>query len=273
MDKDIGDAVDAELFAGGESADSDRDALLAQYRVFVETSEALISRRQGVNTFFSFRELGYPRRRWTTLARRAIRRSGVRSSGRAGSRRSRALRRVAPTDEIVRAVEQGKVRRDHGARAPPARSFVHRGMGRPWIRSESRKIQVLYRNGGRHAACLRRTPGSSGRGRRLHARSLRDSESHQEWTSTKANGFRRKRRRRDKVASGGRWSRRRRPTASCNKRVLSRASSQAASGLATAASLPSSCCRPKLSCGTRFRPDQSSTSALTTSVGKVSPSL
>ncbi len=52
MDKDIGDAVDAELFAGGEPADGDRDALLAQYRLFVETSEALVSRRQGVNTFF-----------------------------------------------------------------------------------------------------------------------------------------------------------------------------------------------------------------------------
>lgn len=52
MDRETGDSVDTELFAGREPAENDRDALLAQYRVFVETSEALVSRRQGVNTFF-----------------------------------------------------------------------------------------------------------------------------------------------------------------------------------------------------------------------------
>ena len=52
MDSKTDDTVDAELFAGGEPTESDRDALLAQYQVFVQTSEALVSRRQGVNTFF-----------------------------------------------------------------------------------------------------------------------------------------------------------------------------------------------------------------------------
>ena len=33
-------------------AEYDLDTLLAQYRLFVETSEALVLRRQGVNTFF-----------------------------------------------------------------------------------------------------------------------------------------------------------------------------------------------------------------------------
>ena len=52
MDNEKADSVDAELFAGGEPTESDRDALLAQYQLFVQTSEALVSRRQGVNTFF-----------------------------------------------------------------------------------------------------------------------------------------------------------------------------------------------------------------------------
>ena len=44
--------VDDELFRGGEPTASDAEALLTQYRLFVETSEALVVRRQGVNTFF-----------------------------------------------------------------------------------------------------------------------------------------------------------------------------------------------------------------------------
>lgn len=45
-------SVDGELFRGGEPAAADSEALLTQYRLFVETSEALVVRRQGVNTFF-----------------------------------------------------------------------------------------------------------------------------------------------------------------------------------------------------------------------------
>ena len=54
MDSDsgTGNLVDTELFADGEPKDHDSEALLTQYRILVETSEALISRRQGVNTFF-----------------------------------------------------------------------------------------------------------------------------------------------------------------------------------------------------------------------------
>ena len=44
--------VDGELFAGGEPKSADTEALVAQYRLFVETSEALVLRRQRVNTFF-----------------------------------------------------------------------------------------------------------------------------------------------------------------------------------------------------------------------------
>lgn len=51
-DSDRHDAVEATLFADREPQDQDADALLAQYRILVETSEALVSRRQGVNTFF-----------------------------------------------------------------------------------------------------------------------------------------------------------------------------------------------------------------------------
>ena len=46
------ESIDHELFAGREQVDADPTALLAQYRLFVETSEALAARRQGVNTFF-----------------------------------------------------------------------------------------------------------------------------------------------------------------------------------------------------------------------------
>lgn len=46
------DTVDAILFASDEPKDEDADTLLAQYRTIVETSETLVSRRQGVNTFF-----------------------------------------------------------------------------------------------------------------------------------------------------------------------------------------------------------------------------
>ena len=46
------DAIDAELFANSEPKESEADALLTQYRMFVDTSEALVSRRQAVNTFF-----------------------------------------------------------------------------------------------------------------------------------------------------------------------------------------------------------------------------
>ena len=45
-------SVEHELFGGREPAASDSEALLAQYRLFVETSETLVVRRQGVNTFF-----------------------------------------------------------------------------------------------------------------------------------------------------------------------------------------------------------------------------
>ena len=45
-------SVDEELFARGEPSSADAEALLTQYRLFVETSEALVSRRQRVNTFF-----------------------------------------------------------------------------------------------------------------------------------------------------------------------------------------------------------------------------
>ena len=44
-------AVAAQLFAG-ELSDADKETLFGQYRMFVETSEALVVRRQGVNTFF-----------------------------------------------------------------------------------------------------------------------------------------------------------------------------------------------------------------------------
>ena len=46
------DTVEAHLFAGREPGEKDREALLAQYRMLVDTSESLISRRQGVNTFY-----------------------------------------------------------------------------------------------------------------------------------------------------------------------------------------------------------------------------
>ena len=45
-------AVEAQLFAGEQLGDADRETLFGQYRMFVETSEALVARRQGVNTFF-----------------------------------------------------------------------------------------------------------------------------------------------------------------------------------------------------------------------------
>ena len=45
-------AVEAQLFAGQELRDADKETLFGQYRMFVETSEALVARRQGVNTFF-----------------------------------------------------------------------------------------------------------------------------------------------------------------------------------------------------------------------------
>lgn len=45
-------SVDVELFRDGEPTPDDAEALLTQYRLFVETSEALSARRQGVNTFF-----------------------------------------------------------------------------------------------------------------------------------------------------------------------------------------------------------------------------
>lgn len=45
-------SVSVELFRNGEPAPDDAEALLTQYRLFVETSEALVVRRQVVNTFF-----------------------------------------------------------------------------------------------------------------------------------------------------------------------------------------------------------------------------
>ena len=45
-------SVEYELFRGREPSAPDSEALLAQYRLLVETSEALVVRRQGVNTFF-----------------------------------------------------------------------------------------------------------------------------------------------------------------------------------------------------------------------------
>ncbi len=45
-------SVEHELFRAKESSAADSEALLAQYRLLVETSEALVTRRQGVNTFF-----------------------------------------------------------------------------------------------------------------------------------------------------------------------------------------------------------------------------
>lgn len=45
-------AVERELFGDREPSEADSEALLAQYRLFVETSEALVVRRQRVNTDF-----------------------------------------------------------------------------------------------------------------------------------------------------------------------------------------------------------------------------
>ena len=45
-------SVEDELFGGREPAAADSEALLTQYRLFVETYETLHMRRQGVNTFF-----------------------------------------------------------------------------------------------------------------------------------------------------------------------------------------------------------------------------
>lgn len=45
-------SVEYELFHGREPSEADAEALLAQYRLLVGTSEALVVRRQGVNTFF-----------------------------------------------------------------------------------------------------------------------------------------------------------------------------------------------------------------------------
>lgn len=44
--------IEDTLFADGDTAAHDGDALLTQYRIFVESSEALVLRRQGVNNFF-----------------------------------------------------------------------------------------------------------------------------------------------------------------------------------------------------------------------------
>ena len=54
MENDDGrvDTVETDLFGSGQPTDADAEALLTQYRLFVETSETLGSRRQGVNTFF-----------------------------------------------------------------------------------------------------------------------------------------------------------------------------------------------------------------------------
>ena len=46
------DAVETQLFSGEVLTDADRETLFGQYRMFAETSEALVARRQGVNTFF-----------------------------------------------------------------------------------------------------------------------------------------------------------------------------------------------------------------------------
>ena len=45
-------SVEHELFRGREPSATDSEALLAQYQLLVETSEALVVRRQGVNAFF-----------------------------------------------------------------------------------------------------------------------------------------------------------------------------------------------------------------------------
>lgn len=45
-------SVEHELFRAAEPSAADSEALLAQYRLLVESSEALVMRRQGVNTFF-----------------------------------------------------------------------------------------------------------------------------------------------------------------------------------------------------------------------------
>lgn len=46
------DSTEHLLFGGQETGDGDAEALLTQYGIFVGTSEALSSRRQGVNAFF-----------------------------------------------------------------------------------------------------------------------------------------------------------------------------------------------------------------------------
>ncbi len=46
------DPLDEDLFAGREPEEGQAQALLEQYKLFVNTSEALVQRRRGVNTFF-----------------------------------------------------------------------------------------------------------------------------------------------------------------------------------------------------------------------------
>ena len=49
---EAGETVEATLFGEHREAEYDGESLLIQYRLFVETSEALVLRRQSVNTFF-----------------------------------------------------------------------------------------------------------------------------------------------------------------------------------------------------------------------------
>lgn len=46
------DSLDGDLFAEERTADTHLELLFEQYKLFVNTSEALAQRRQGVNTFF-----------------------------------------------------------------------------------------------------------------------------------------------------------------------------------------------------------------------------
>ncbi len=46
------DPIEDALFAGLDPGENDAPVLLEQYKLFVGTSEALVQRRQGVNTFF-----------------------------------------------------------------------------------------------------------------------------------------------------------------------------------------------------------------------------
>lgn len=137
-------SANAECSHADGRVDDNDNTLLEQYKLFVGTSEALVLRRQNVNTFFlsvnsillAGEGLLLREDDLSSLASVAI--VGFAVGG------TMLLLRMAPLDCVISTVERRQVCRHKRNGKKAASADVHCRMGSSWVRWESQGLPTVY---------------------------------------------------------------------------------------------------------------------------------